>query len=145
VKGRRDAATGLRKGIVTISLAAAVALYGFSVREAAGGFVDLTPTEARRLMEANRENSAFVVLDVRTEAEYREGHIPGAVLVDFRSPAFRERVASLARDRSYLVYCRTGNRSGSALRVMEELGFGTLHHLAGGIVMWKEQGLPVVE
>jgi rhodanese-related sulfurtransferase len=145
VKGRRDAATGLRKGIVTIFLAAAVALYGFSVREASGGFVDLTPTEARRMMEANRENSAFVVLDVRTEAEYREGHIPGAVLVDFRSPAFRERVASLARDRSYLVYCRTGNRSGSALRVMEELGFGTLHHLAGGIVMWKEQGLPVVE
>jgi rhodanese-related sulfurtransferase len=143
VKGRKDAAAGLRKGIVTIFLAAA--LCGLSAREATGGFVDLTPAEASRLMEANRGNPAFVVLDVRTDAEYREGHIPGAVLIDFRSTAFRERVASLARDRTCLVYCRTGNRSGSALGVMEELGLGTLHHLAGGIAAWKEKGLPVVE
>jgi phage shock protein E len=63
------------------------------------------------------------VIDVRTPAEAAEGMVAGAVNIDFEAPDFRERVAELDRDGSYLLYCRTGNRSAQAAAIMAELGF----------------------
>lgn len=142
--GRRDAATGFPKRVVLVLLAGVMLLFGFAVRSPAGKAVGLSPGMALRLIEENREDHGFIVLDVRTGEEYREGHIPGALLIDFRSPTFRDEIAALDRNRTYLIYCRTGNRSGSAVQLMEELGFGSIYHLEGGIVSWNEEGLPVV-
>jgi rhodanese-related sulfurtransferase len=101
---------------------------------------NVTPAEAARLMEGNGANPEFVVLDVRTPEEYRDGHLEGAVMIDFRSNGFREKVEALDREKTYLVYCRTGNRSGSAISMMEEMGFRRIYHLADGIKGWKEKG-----
>lgn len=102
------------------------------------------PGEAQALIRENAGNRDFVVLDVRTPGEFARGHLDGAVLVDYRSPGFREEMAGLARTRTYLVYCRTGNRSASALDIMRELGFRSVYHLEGGITRWTEAGLPTV-
>ena len=85
----------------------------------------------------------LVVLDVRTPEEFAEGHLEGAVLVDFYDADFAEQLAALATDVPYLVYCRSGNRSGQALDVMEQLGFASAVDVDGGIVAWTDAGLPV--
>jgi rhodanese-related sulfurtransferase len=84
----------------------------------------------------------FILLDVRTPKEFREERIEGAVMVDYLSPAFRDEMAKLDREKTYLVYCRTGNRTKGALKAMRELGFRNVLHLAGGITKWKEAGFP---
>lgn len=102
------------------------------------------PREARELILKNKGNRDFVVLDVRTPGEFTKGHIEGAVLVDYRSAGFREEMAGFDRTKTYLVYCRTGNRSTRALGIMSELGFRSYYHLEGGITRWIEEGLPEV-
>ena len=85
----------------------------------------------------------LVVLDVRTPEEFAEGHLEGAVLVDFYAADFAEQLAALDTDVPYLVYCRSGNRSGQALGVMEQLGFASAVDVDGGIIAWADAGLPV--
>ncbi len=85
----------------------------------------------------------LVVLDVRTPEEYAEGHLEGAVLVDFYDADFTDQLAALDSDVPYLVYCRSGNRSGQTLDVMEQLGFTSAVDVDGGIVAWSGAGLPV--
>jgi len=85
----------------------------------------------------------LVVLDVRTPEEFAEGHLEGAVLVDFYDPDFADQLAALDTEVPYLVYCRSGNRSGQALSVMDQLGFASAVDIDGGIVAWSDAGLPV--
>lgn len=105
---------------------------------------NISPGKAFALIRENAGNGNFVILDVRTPGEFAAEHLEGAVLIDYRSPAFRDEVARLDRGKEYLVYCRTANRSALAAGIMENLGFRKIHHLAGGIVRWSEEGLPVV-
>lgn len=99
--------------------------------------------EAAAIMEQRRGDDAFMVLDVRTPGEFSEGHLRGARNIDFTSPEFRDRVRSLNRNRTYLVYCRSGNRSGKALEVFRELGFASVLHMDGGTLAWNAAGLPL--
>lgn len=64
-----------------------------------------------------------VIIDVRTPAEYSEGHLAGAVNIDVSSPAFLDSVAELPNDGNYVVYCRSGNRSAQAATIMRDRGF----------------------
>jgi rhodanese-related sulfurtransferase len=84
------------------------------------------------------------VLDIRTPPEYAEGHIRGAVNIDFMSGDFSKRLEELDRDAVYLVYCRSGNRSARAMKVFGRLGFSRILHLSRGIRDWQGQGLPLV-
>lgn len=85
-----------------------------------------------------------VVLDVRTPAEFAQGHLPGAVNIDLQSADFPERIGELDQDERYAVYCQSGNRSGQALATMVGEGFSDVAHLQGGIGAWQAAGLPVV-
>jgi phage shock protein E len=85
----------------------------------------------------------LVVLDVRTPEEFAEGHLDGAVLVDFYDADFAEQLAALDPDVPYLVICRSGNRSGQTLGIMEQLGFTSAADVDGGIIAWAGAGLPV--
>lgn len=77
-----------------------------------------------------------VLLDVRTPAEFENGRIPNARNVDISDPGFLETISALDRNRTYLVYCRSGNRSTTACRVMAQLGFRRVYNLANGIIDW---------
>lgn len=85
----------------------------------------------------------LVVLDVRTSEEFAEGHIEGAVMLDFYDPAFADQLAELDPDVPYLLYCRSGNRSGQTAEVMEQLGFTDVADVDGGIVAWSDAGQPI--
>lgn len=73
--------------------------------------------------EAVTQLGERTVIDVRTPEEVAEGMIAGAVPVNLQAPDFRTRIAELDRDGSYLLYCRSGNRSAQAAAIMAELGF----------------------
>ena len=109
-------------------------------------FVDiLPPKDAFDLIQKNKGNSNFVILDIRTPEEFRDGHIEGAVNVDFRSEKFGTEIDRFDKNKTYFVYCRTGNRSHDALNLMGPLGFRSIVRLAGDINGWKSAGLPVVK
>lgn len=103
----------------------------------------LEPAAAVEFMGANRGNPAFIILDVRTPQEFRQGHIEGAVLLDFYAPDFRMRFEQLDRKAPILMYCRSGNRSSHVLKLADELGFKSLYDLRGGILAWSASGLPL--
>lgn len=98
-----------------------------------------SPEDAHRLVE----EGDVEVIDVRTPEEYAEGHIEGATLIDFYEPDFAERIDELDRDTEYVVYCRSGNRSGQATAMMADQGFTAVTDVDGGIVAWEAAGLPV--
>ncbi len=85
-----------------------------------------------------------VVLDVRTPAEFADGHLAQAVNLDVNSADFRDRLGQLDKNASYAVYCRSGHRSATALAAMADLGFTSAVHLDGGITAWQGAGRPVV-
>ncbi|HAB18179.1 MAG TPA: rhodanese-like domain-containing protein [Verrucomicrobiota bacterium] len=92
-----------------------------------------------------RSNTNAVILDVRTPSEFAQGHLPGAVLLDFKAPDFAERLANLDKSKQYLVHCAAGVRSAKACTKMESLGFTNLINLEGGLTAWKQAGKPVAK
>jgi rhodanese-related sulfurtransferase len=106
--------------------------------------LDLSPAEARTMIQENLGQTDFVLLDVRTPSEFAAGHIEGAVLLDFNSGNFQAEAEKLDKNKRYLVYCRTSNRSGQAVNLMKNLGFMEVYDLDGGIVAWEAAGYPVV-
>ena len=82
----------------------------------------------------NRD-AEYLLLDVRTPEEYRTGHIPTAVNIDYRQ--LEARAAELPADRNLpvVVYCRSGRRSAVAARTLADLGFTNVHDF-GGIIDW---------
>lgn len=79
-----------------------------------------------------------VILDVRTPSETAGGVIEGAIELDYRSPGFADEIAALDKDKTYLVYCASGGRSGKACSVMKDQGFREVYNLKGGYRAWKE-------
>ena len=69
------------------------------------------------------DKESRMIIDVRTPAEFASGHLDGAVNIDIQSPDFTSRIEGLDRDGSYVVYCRSGNRSGMAMAQMLDMGF----------------------
>ncbi len=106
---------------------------------------DVTSQEAFDLIQENHSNPDFIILDVRTSLEFHDGHIEGALNIDVNLPSFSEELEQLDRNATYLVYCRTGNRSRTALRIMDDLGFTRVYHLTNGITEWVDAGLPVIK
>lgn len=84
-----------------------------------------------------------VLLDVRTPEEFNEIRVPGSVNIDFYAVDFAAQLDSLAKDVPYVVYCRSGNRSSSAVEVMRDLGFAEVWDVDGGIIAWSESNLPL--
>ncbi len=106
---------------------------------------NVTPQEASTLIQDNQNNPDFVILDVRTSEEFGDGHIQDAINLDYYSETFRDELNKLDKDKRYLIYCRSGNRSGKALNIMEELNFREVYNMSGGILEWEAEGLPTTK
>jgi len=101
------------------------------------------PDDAAAVLQALSDAEDFVLLDIRTQPEIEASHIAGAQMLDYYAPTFRDALAQLDRDITYLIYCRTGNRTGKTMTLMKELGFTRVYDLGGGITQWAAQGYPV--
>ena len=105
---------------------------------------DISNSESFRMINENKSNSNFVILDVRTSDEFSDGHIKDSINIDFYSETFSDDLDKLDKNKTYMVYCRTANRSGQALDMMKDLNFSEAYNMLGGIVEWKENGYPIV-
>jgi len=85
-----------------------------------------------------KENDNHIVLDVRSPEELAEGQVPGHKMINFFNADFRDEVDKLDREKTYLIYCRSGNRSSQACVIMEDMGFKNLYNLHGGIGAWNK-------
>ena len=121
--------------IIPVLLAAVILLCACgasqkSQQEAA--VMNITAEEAKKLMDSERD---YVILDVRTQEEYDQGHIPGAVLIpDYEIKQSAQDIL-LDKDQLILVYCRSGRRSKNAAQVLAELGYTNIKEF-GGILDW---------
>jgi hypothetical protein len=88
--------------------------------------------------------SGVVILDVRTPGEFAEGYIEGAQNIDFQSGNFENEIAALDKNVTYAVYCRSGNRSGQAAKIMHDAGFHDVYNLDGGVIDWTSEGMLLV-
>ena len=95
----------------------------------------LTPKKFNRL--AQKEGAT--VIDVRTPAEWRGGHIAGAKLENIaKKDSFLASIAQWNKQGTYLLYCRSGKRSQQAMELMRMAGFSTVYDLTGGILAWEK-------
>src|ERR1700712_1832066 len=101
---------------------------------------EIEPFEAQQEIEGGN----VVLVDTREPHEYQEAHLDGGTLVP---PAMlADQIETVAPDKSArtILYCRSGNRSGIAAAQLQAMGYTDVASVAGGILAWQEQGLPVV-
>jgi rhodanese-related sulfurtransferase len=104
------------------------------------GIKPINSTEVSELLQANK---SLIILDVRTPEEYAQGHIKGAVNLDVHQPDAMDKIDKLDKNATYLVYCRTKNRSGVVANHMNDSGFKTVYQMMDGITGWNANLLPV--
>lgn len=105
-----------------------------------GATEDIDAAAFKKLVDEGK----VTVVDVRTEKEYLEGFIPGAVNVDWKNRHFPENVVkNISNDKPVAIYCRSGNRSSKAETVMQSLGFTKVYNLATGWKGWNAAKFPV--
>lgn len=77
------------------------------------------------------------IIDVRTAEEFNSGSIEGAINIDYYKSDFKTQISQLNKNKTYLIYCRSGHRGGLALPIFEELGFNEVYNLDGGYNVWN--------
>ena len=95
-------------------------------------YVNITAEEAKRIMDSEE---GYIILDVRTQEEYDQGHIPGAVVISHEEIAEKAEEVLTDKDQLILVYCRSGRRSKLAAEALVELGYTNIKEF-GGIIDW---------
>ena len=95
-------------------------------------YVNITAEEAKQIMDTEE---GYIVLDVRTQEEYNEGHIPGATQISHEEIAEKAEEVLTDKDQLILVYCRSGRRSKLAAEALVELGYTNIKEF-GGIIDW---------
>ena len=116
-------------------LVAAMALGGCvqpAATQQASVYVNITAQEAKEIMDTQE---GYIILDVRTQEEYDQGHIPGAILIPDTQIEARAEEVLTDKDQLILVYCRSGRRSKLASEIRVELGYTNIREF-GGIIDW---------
>ena len=86
-----------------------------------------------------------LLLDIRTDNEFAQGHLLGAQQIDFYQNDFSKALEKLDKDQPVFIYCRSGNRSGKAAQQMKAMGFSEVYNLEGGISAWSKRGKPIAK
>lgn len=113
--------------------------------ESASFFKNISTEESEKLIHQYGDSSNFVVLDVSNPGEYNSGHIARAVQIDYFADDFKIRLERLDKEKTYLVYCRTGYRSDRAVKMMQEMGFQKVYNMIGGFKQWTAEMRPIIE
>ncbi len=105
----------------------------------------ISPRQFKALLDRHQGDPDVVLLDIRTPKEFKDGHIEKALLLDYYASDFVDRLKALDRDKTYLIYCRSGNRSAKSLAIFEKLGFHRAYHMDSGVVGWSREKYPLVQ
>ena len=103
-----------------------------TVNDQEAAYMNITAEEAKAIMDSQ---VGYVILDVRTQEEYDQGHIPGAIVISHEEIAEKAEGVLTDKDQLILVYCRSGRRSKLAAEALAELGYTNIKEF-GGIIDW---------
>lgn len=134
-----SAAPTVRRRSRFVTIVAAAAMAGLIPLATTACSSDATPVAEASVAEG------AVLLDVRTPEEFATGHLEGAINIDIQSADFDARVSELDPDATYLVYCRSGNRSGQAMSRMQAQGFTDLTNLGSVAEANAATGVRVIQ
>ena len=95
-------------------------------------YMNINAEEAKKIMDTE---SGYIILDVRTQEEYDEAHIPGAIVIPNTEIEARAESELPDKDQMILVYCRSGRRSKLAAEILVEMGYTNIYEF-GGIIDW---------
>jgi rhodanese-related sulfurtransferase len=124
------------KPVYFMALIMSMALLAYSIQsQAQVNTGKRTITEKR--FERKMQKKSAVLLDVRTPEEFQSGHLPGAVNIDVQKDDFEQNIQPLDKNKTYLIYCKSGRRSEKALKMLYDAGFKKAYHLKGGIIAWQ--------
>lgn len=99
----------------------------------------LTPAEFK---EKSINNT---VVDIRTPQEFNQGHIQGAININFYQRDFLDQISKLDQSKPIFIYCRTGSRTSSAAKRISNLGFVEVNDLKGGIINWVRNNNQIIK
>lgn len=102
--------------------------------------VDVSASEFKHLMDSLEGE---IVVDLRTPEELRKGKIPGAIVIDFFGDDFEPSIKALHPEKTYLLYCASGGRSGETAQLLEKMGFRKIYNLESGFNGWTREKMPV--
>jgi thioredoxin 1 len=105
----------------------------------------LTKLNASEFSEKIKTIENASLIDVRTSDEFKKGHLPNAVNIDWYSNDFIDQLAALDKNAPVFIYCHSGSRSSSAASKMIKEGFTEVYELRGGISEWNSNGYSVVK
>lgn len=94
------------------------------------------------LIQANANNPNFVILDVRRPSEYIPQHLEGAINRNYYDTDFTDQLDTLNKEKTYLIHCKSGGRSGNTINEMANLEFNEVYNMLGGINAWNSATLP---
>ncbi len=129
----------------TIVFAFLAALLSTSVVHAEAILKNIPPQETAALIKQYKDSSEFQIVDVRTPEEFNKSHLANAINLDFYDKSFTDELAKLDKNKVYLLYCRTGRRSGIALNMMGKMGFNHAYNMTGGVKQWQAEKRPLIK
>lgn len=122
------------------SFVMALAIFSFIHVASAADAKNISIDEAAKLVKTDTN---IVVLDVRTPKEFEAGHIKGATNINFNDKDFAKRIAALDKNKTYIIHCAAGGRSGKACEQAKAMDFKNMLHMNQGFNAWKEAGKPI--
>lgn len=126
--------------LVALFVASGAMLFWPEIMRLAGGAAtEIGTLEATRLMN----QGSTLVLDVRDEKEFSEGHLPRARHIPVRELSTRLEELAKFKSKPVIVTCRSGPRAGAACRLLKKSGFTNVYQLKGGINAWQQASLPL--
>lgn len=105
--------------------------------------LSISVKQAYKLIVENKNNSNFVILDVRKPDDFHKEHIENAINIDFKSDSFSFKLDKLDKNKTYLISCYGGFRSKNTMKMMKDKGFQKLYNMKGGMLKWKAKRIPM--
>jgi len=104
----------------------------------------INPSQATVMIQKNKNNPFFAVLDIRDFKDFINGHITGAVNISYKLKNFEQIINDLDKDMIYVVYCEDGTQSKKTLDMMLKSGFKKVYIISGGYKEWIHEGYSVI-
>ena len=95
--------------------------------------------------EFKEKSKNQVIIDIRTPQEFSQGHIEGAINLNYFDHSFTHQIGKYDKSKPIFLYCRSGNRTSSAAAKIAKLGFEEVYDLQGGIMSWSKENLQIIK
>ena len=119
-------------GVLLVSISLCITVVAYQVNKEEVKHIESIPSNT--FYEFIEKNPDAKIIDIRTKQEYMTYHLDNSINIDYYSPDFKNELKQLDKDETYIIYCRSGNRSKDAKKIMEELGFKNVYELDDGII-----------